>query len=610
MTGGPLSGRLRDAKTLGAAAAEELWKKAREEEAEPRPLQIQYSIESAGEEPLDQEDETDNVTETVFEDPNEAKLRPRLLVPLQSVLGLKALCEREYTRTETVTELLNQCRTAYYKELLYLREQLILAAEPEKQLMLDAVQNYEVYFFNPPAYVDDDLREYILNCSRWTHKKLIEENYELQMKLSGAGQNDVFDNADFCLKGLLRRHGTYRLFKIMHRIVSNAKDLFDPEDMLKKQEEGLKPLDELQAAITEVFPNLRAREDNSGALLAQIHDLQKALTDAKTEIAKLKGLLESEKNRSDELSRKCDDQERLLHDTSKAPSMVDGGQLQELEELKQRMQEEVDAQAERMKTMIKDLASGKSFQLGRSKPAQEKVFPKLDEAIADLDKLFAKLANEVPQTVTRVQASDDGGSEQLANAQKEIQQLKQEIASWKAKLAAAEQREQEALAKLKELKKGISAPQPKVPESPSNAGVMSDNVDELKKQLERKIAKVAELEADLDQARRDLRAAQRTIDEKDLLLQERARKDADHAKKLSELMEKLRKSEEEAEKLAGKLYKAEEKIKNLREQIRELKNQLGMPQEQSEEEVEEEVDTTTVFMSRYYLRAKNSGKPR
>eukprot|EP00913_Durusdinium_trenchii_P013519 g12691.t1 len=132
----------------------------------------------------------------------------------------------------------------------------------------------------------------------------------------------------------------------------------------------------------------------SGALLAQIHDLQKALTDAKTEIAKLKGLLESEKNRSDELSRKCDDQERLLHDTSKAPSMVDGGQLQELEELKQRMQEE------------------------------------------------------------------------------------------------------------------------------------------------------------------------------DLLLQERARKDADHAKKLSELMEKLRKSEEEAEKLAGKLYKAEEKIKNLREQIR------------------------------------------
>lgn len=39
----------------------------------------------------------------------------------------------------------------------------------------------------------------------------------------------------------------------------------------------------------------------------------------------------------------------------------------------------------------------------------------------------------------------------------------------------------------------------------------------------------------------------------------------------------------------------------------ELKNQLGMPQEQSEEEVEEEVDTSTVFMSRYYLRVQLPG---
>eukprot|EP00913_Durusdinium_trenchii_P019682 g18503.t1 len=37
---------------------------------------------------------------------------------------------------------------------------------------------------------------------------------------------------------------------------------------------------------------------------------------------------------------------------------------------------------------------------------------------------------------------------------------------------------------------------------------------------------------------------------------------------------------------------------------------LRVMAEDSEEEVEEEVDTTTVFMSRYYLRAKNSGKPR
>eukprot|EP00434_Breviolum_minutum_P006880 symbB.v1.2.006071.t1/scaffold332.1/size322744/6 len=113
-------------KVSGSTTAE-LWKKAPDDsESEPRPLKITYSIENA--------DEDEEVDETVFEDP-EAAERPRLLVPLQSVLGLKALCEREFIRTEAVTEMLNQCRTAYYKELLYLREQLILAAEPEKQIM-------------------------------------------------------------------------------------------------------------------------------------------------------------------------------------------------------------------------------------------------------------------------------------------------------------------------------------------------------------------------------------------------------------------------------------------------------------------------------------------
>lgn len=600
MTGGPTSGNYGDGKVLGSTSAE-LWKKTPDDsESEPRPLKITYSIENT-----DEDDE--EVDETVFEDP-EASERPRLLVPLQSVLGLKALCEREFIRTEAVTEMLNQCRTAYYKELLYLREQLILAAEPEKQMMLGVVQNYEVYFFNPPAYVDDDLKEYMLNCSRWTHKKLIEENYELQMKLSGAGQKDVFDNADFCLKGLLRRHGTYKLFKTFHSVVSNAKDLFDPEDMKRRQEKGLKPIDELQTAISELFPNLRSREDNTGALLSEIDELQRSLIEAKTELARLKGLLESERNRSDELAKKCDDQERLLHEAPKVAPTVDNSRVEELTEMQERMQQEVDAQAERMKKMIQDLAAGKSYELGRSRKDASKVFPKLDEAIADLDKLFAKIVTDSPQVVT--EKVSDGDS--LARAQKEIQQLKQELASLKAKLAAAEQREQDALARLKDAS-SAKKPAPekaKMPESPTNQGIPTGDAEELKKQLERKIAKVAELELELDQAKKDLRAAQRTIDEKDLLLQEKARKDADKAKHMAELMEKLRKSEEQEEKLAGKLYKAEEKIKQLKEQIRELKNQLGMPQEQSEEEVEEEVDTSTVFMSRYYLRAKNSGKPR
>ncbi|CAJ1405044.1 unnamed protein product [Effrenium voratum] len=599
MTGGPVA--YGDARSLGSTAAEELWKKSPDDE--PRPLQIQYSAEGQD----DQEIADGNVMETVFEDPNEAKIRPRLLVPLQSVLGLKALCEREYIRTEAVTETLNQCRTAYYKELLYLREQLILAAEPEKQLMLGAVQNYEVYFFNPPEYVDEDLKEYILNCSRWTHKKLIEENYELQVKLAGVGQNDVFENADFCLKGLLRRHGTYKLFKLMHSVVSNAKDLFNPEDMIRKREtEGLKPLDELKAAVAEAFPNLGAREDNSGALIAEINELQRTVADLRAELAKVKEMLSKERSRTEELTRKCEEQEKLLA-APEVPQVVESHG----EDCK-RMELEVEAQVNRMRQMITDLSSGKKYQIGKSAPDQSKVFPHLDEAILDLDKLFAKILAESPQILTKIQATTTQVVESVSDDnKKEIQELKKEIAVLKSKLAAAEQREQDALSKLKEPKPQEKKPptERKVPESPSNTGA-TDNVDDLKKQLERKIARIADLEAELDQAQRDLRAAQRTIDEKDLLLQERARKDAEKAKQMSDLMEKLRKSEEEAEKLAGKLYNAQEKIKQLKEQIRELKNKLGMPADESDEEKEEEEEETPMFMSRYYLRAKNSGKPR
>lgn len=50
------------------------------------------------------------------------------------------------------------------------------------------------------------------------------------------------------------------------------------------------------------------------------------------------------------------------------------------------------------------------------------------------------------------------------------------------------------------------------------------------------------------------------------------------------------------------MIRAEDKIKQLKEQIRALKNQLGLKHEESEEEVEEEVDTTQTFLSRYYLR--------
>ena len=49
----------------------------------------------------------------------------------------------------------------------------------------------QVIFFHDPHLI------HFSSLPGWTHKKLIEENYELQMKLSGAGAEGL----------LLRRHG-------------------------------------------------------------------------------------------------------------------------------------------------------------------------------------------------------------------------------------------------------------------------------------------------------------------------------------------------------------------------------------------------------------------
>eukprot|EP00439_Symbiodinium_sp_Y106_P018916 s2889_g2.t1 len=595
------------------------------------------------------------VAETVFEDPEEAGIRPRLLVPLQSVLGLKALCEREYIRTETVTEMLNQCRTAYYKdpgasdlrmrreartvsveeELLYLREQLILAAEPEKQMLLASVQNYEVYYFNPPAYVDEDLKEYIMNCSRWTHKKLIEENYELQMKL--AGQEDVFENVDFCLKGLLRRHGTYKVFKTMHNIVKNAKDLFNPEDMIRKKEmeeglvsvlslaahgpdamsfgipetpcQGLKPIDELQAAVVELFPNLKAKEDNSGLLLTEIEELQQSVTQLRAELAKTKAnssshvwafarcgledLLEKERNRANELNRKCDEQKQLLEkpraEEVEVVKKVDNeATLEELKQLKDSARpseiSSVHSPSYR-KTAAKAAGRVRRGQVLAADP--NKHLPKLDEAISDAEQLFQAAASlPAQQVVTKVQGAtkqvvDKSGEEK---ALKELQQLRQELEALKAKLAAVE----------------------KTLVCSARKGPLPDDYEELKTRLERKIARIAELEAELDQTKRDLRAANRKVEEQDRRI---ALKDAEKAKQLSDLMEKLRKSEEEARR--GKTWEGfAEAMWVGAKSPHDLKNKLGIKVEESEGEEEEEAEDAPSFMSRYAIRAKNSGKPR
>merc|ERR1719281_1266566 len=48
--------------------------------------------------------------------------------------------------------------------------------------------DYEVYWFEPPKYVDPELQEFLKNCIRETHRQLIQELEELK---KSAAENEA-----------------------------------------------------------------------------------------------------------------------------------------------------------------------------------------------------------------------------------------------------------------------------------------------------------------------------------------------------------------------------------------------------------------------------------
>jgi len=176
---------------------------------EPRTLEIAYS-------PGGQV-----AHEIVYEDPTETEKRPRLLVSLQSVLALKALCEREFERVEIITEVLKKCRIAYYKELCYLREQLYRVGRPAARV--DHLYNFEVYWYEPPEYIDHDLKEFLQECVRMNNKQLIEENYDLIQKLKALGGNVYGTTSDDDhIKRMIRTLGPGTTVRKLYGFLSTA----------------------------------------------------------------------------------------------------------------------------------------------------------------------------------------------------------------------------------------------------------------------------------------------------------------------------------------------------------------------------------------------------
>eukprot|EP00930_Biecheleria_cincta_P056095 TRINITY_DN42277_c0_g1_i1.p1 TRINITY_DN42277_c0_g1~~TRINITY_DN42277_c0_g1_i1.p1 ORF type:complete len:1155 (-),score=250.59 TRINITY_DN42277_c0_g1_i1:50-3514(-) len=612
------------------------WKAVDANLQEPETLEIEYVTQA----PPDPEVTTEEggeaeiklvkAKEIVYEDPGEKDSRPRLLVPLKSVLGLKQLCEHEFARIEQVTSTLNQCRTAYYKELLYLREQLILAADPEKAMVLAFMQDYEVYYYDPPKYVDEELKEFMLNCNRWTHKKLIEENYELRQRL--AGMDDVFANVDFCIKQLLKKLGPHRFMIMLHKIVKSGKDIQQaPGTVATKVQEGedqppvLTPMQDLEVAVLECFPSLKPKADTSDAWREKVEELEKMIQDLKRQLRDSQEELDFQRKRAeDALARARElDQKLSNHPTPAKPGTPDDSALRELEKtmkdqeekLKQ-YQQQGEGAARRVRKAYEELAKAKSVQTGTEPPALAGILiPSLDSAVSGMENILRAVANMKPEKeiVTGPAPTSPLASNDLA-LRKEINQLKQEINALKAKLAAAEENEEQLRAQLKGLEDKLTAAEArlaKMKNNPTETVVETDNseVDNLRARLAKKDEKIAELEQELEAARAEAKVANKRAEDSERLLQDKLRQDADRAKQMAELMAKLKASEDESENLGAKLYRAQEKIQKLKEEIKILKRKLGIEVRDSDDESSDEEDLPA-FMTRYYVRARNSAKPR
>lgn len=562
-------------------------------DVEPRTLEIIYSVVGKS---LTQH-------EVVFEDPTECHRRPRLLASLESVLALKTLCEQEFGRIETLTSMLNRCRTAYYKELLWLREQLLLAARPDQQMLHAAVKNYEVYWFDPPQYVDADLKEFIQECVRCTTRKLIEENYELSLRASGAVTEDPFADSDAALRTLTRRLGAGQLVRRLHGLLS-ARDSGLPGQLAALEEAMAellgKPPDADNEGLLAELGELRAR-------VAELDELRLAMARLKAELEAARQLVSAEaaranmeRDRAEAQRLRAERAEELARQLAEAAEQ-DAASLADLAH-------EASAAAKRLASVRQDLAQ---FAKGSGPGYRGPGSPRLPEAVAALEAAVAAMPRAGPAPVVVV-AAPVGEHPDLALLRERIRLLEQKLAQAREAEAAARRAEQAARAALEAQRTAqpppaaLPAAQPPTPR-PEPKGPVDQAPDPgppppLRADDGSELARFrAETERRQREAAREIEALlahklrlEREVTRLETLLAERS--------------EQLKLAQDAVDELAMKLSLAQDKIRALKEELRRWKLKCGVTEAEcdAEESDGEEVD----FLVSYTRRVRNSAKPR
>jgi len=558
-------------------------------------------------------------SEVVFEDPADCEKRPRLLVSLQSVLALKALCEREFGRVEALTKTITSCRTAYFKELLWLREQLIVASNPEMQVTWDEVMSYEVFWYDPPSYVDTELKEFMKDCNRITNKKLIEENYELRVKLGG----DVKENPDpdELVKKALKKLGTNKLIKREYAILG-TKEFGGPDAQKEfadicKEVLGIK--DEKPKAVLkddrdDEIARLQKELEAMKLIADSIDELRKAYKNAMKELEEQKKLTAAEKARADAERERAEAERQRAEQLQKAMQGAGGDKGGAAKAEIQAMQQVMDKAAGAIQKSTDELAKKMNISAdklsGGSKPKEGPAGAagvKLDTALQALQKLSGMKPNIEPQKVevvrekvvegktkTVVTGDDSALKDRIAQLEKELEQALQDARDARAETEAVRLASKKALEEARVASNRPPGDDSALADAEARIKALLKERDSLREQVEELNQREADYKKKIDKLNGEIST---------LKASKGGKGDPDLQRKFDQAMEQI-------EALAMKCTELQEKIKELKAELRKYKLAAGEDPGSDDDGDEELEGGMPKFLIHYFRRIKNSPKPR
>jgi len=250
---------------------------------------------------------------------------PRLLVSLQAVTALKDLCEHEHAKYDQILKTLQTCRSTYYKELRWLRDQLHLAYRTDQEAIDYRSQlkrdDFEVYWFEPPNYIDEESADFMKHCIRETNRMLIDEMIGLKNQLA---QYEVMENGSMkaVLRHLRKENTPSAILRELYDLLRSKEDIRDFEDGAVKilQAAGI----ELQAvggapntdALQEELEELRRKSKEDQASLTELRSRLSSGVDAELERQRAnaeKDRADAERQRADMVQQRAERLERQLN---------------------------------------------------------------------------------------------------------------------------------------------------------------------------------------------------------------------------------------------------------------------------------------------------------